>query len=67
MAVMKDGEHEHSTERFRDIYIKHGRILLGCAGMPDDIAGPVAFLCSDDARYITGQILVVDGGVTATF
>jgi len=30
---------------------------------PDDIAGPVAFLASDDAAFITGQALVVDGGM----
>lgn len=32
---------------------------------PADIAGPIAFLASDDARYITGVNLPVDGGVTA--
>jgi len=31
-------------------------------GTPADIAGPVAFLSSDDARFVTGQTLVVDGG-----
>ncbi|WP_425292913.1 SDR family oxidoreductase [Kaistia soli] len=29
---------------------------------PADIAGSVAFLTSDDARFVTGQTLVVDGG-----
>lgn len=38
------------------------RIPLKCLGHPDDIAAACAFLCSDDARYITGQTLVVDGG-----
>lgn len=33
-------------------------------GAAEDIAGVVAFLCSDDARYICGQEIVVDGGVT---
>lgn len=32
-------------------------------GTPADIAGPVAFLTSDDARFVTGQTLVVDGGL----
>ncbi|MGE0878263.1 MAG: SDR family NAD(P)-dependent oxidoreductase [Acidimicrobiia bacterium] len=34
-------------------------------GLPDDIAGPAAFLCSDDARFVTGVILPVDGGYLA--
>lgn len=35
-------------------------------GTPDDIAGPVAFLASTDAAWITGQTIVVDGGITVT-
>ena len=34
----------------------------GRLGVPDDIAGPTAFLLSDDSHWITGQTLVVDGG-----
>lgn len=34
-------------------------------GQPEDIAGPVAFLASDDARWVTGQVLDVDGGILA--
>jgi NAD(P)-dependent dehydrogenase (short-subunit alcohol dehydrogenase family) len=37
-------------------------IPLGRLGDPDDVAGPVLFLCSDAARYITGQAINVDGG-----
>lgn len=40
------------------------RIPLARLGMPADIAGVVAFLCSDAASYLTGQTLVVDGGMT---
>jgi NAD(P)-dependent dehydrogenase (short-subunit alcohol dehydrogenase family) len=39
-----------------------GRIPLGRIGTVDDVAGVVAFLCSADAAYVTGQDLVVDGG-----
>ncbi|MEA2781082.1 MAG: hypothetical protein QOK29_2626 [Rhodospirillaceae bacterium] len=68
MALLPDGSgHEHDTEWFKEVYLKHGRLPLGRAAKPDDIAGPAFFLCSDDARYMTGQILVVDGGVTAGF
>ena len=38
-------------------------IPLGRAGTPDDIAGAVSFLCSDDGSYITGQIIGVNGGM----
>ena len=67
MAVTREGVHEHQTESFKTVYLKYGKIPLGRAGVPDDIAGPAFFLCSDDARYLTGQILTVDGGVTMTF
>jgi NAD(P)-dependent dehydrogenase (short-subunit alcohol dehydrogenase family) len=33
-------------------------------GVPEDIAGAVAFLLSDDAAWITGQTMVIDGGIT---
>ena len=38
-------------------------IPLGQLGEVEDIANAVAFLVSDEARYITGQVLVVDGGM----
>lgn len=38
-------------------------IALGRYGAPEDIAGVFGFMCSDSARYITGQVIEVDGGV----
>ncbi len=43
-----------------------GRIPLGRVGETRDLVGPVVFLCSDAASFVTGQILGIDGGLTAT-
>ena len=67
MARTPDGGHEHETEYFKTVYLGYRKIPLGRAGEPDDLAGPAVFLVSSDAAYVTGQILAVDGGVTATF
>jgi 3-oxoacyl-[acyl-carrier protein] reductase len=39
------------------------QIPLGCLGQSDDIAGAVLYLASPSARYVTGQVLTVDGGM----
>jgi 3-oxoacyl-[acyl-carrier protein] reductase len=40
-----------------------GQIPMGRFGTPEDVAGVVAFLCSEEASYITGHVINVDGGM----
>ena len=49
------------SEKMRDALL--AQIPLGRLGSPDDVAHTVAFLCSEEAGYITGQVLAVDGGM----
>ncbi len=56
---------QHLDEKRRQELI--GRIPLGCLGSPRDVAEAVAFLASDEARYITGQVLNVDGGMAGAW
>jgi 3-oxoacyl-[acyl-carrier protein] reductase len=48
-------------EKTREALI--GRIPVGRLGVPADVAGAVCFLASDEAAYITGQVLAVNGGM----
>lgn len=48
-------------EKVREALIE--RIPLGRLGAPDDVAAAVCFLASDEAAYITGQVLAVNGGM----
>ena len=68
MALLPDGSgHEYETDMFKDVYLKHERIPLIRTGKSEDISGPAFFLCSKDSDYITGQMLMVDGGISAIF
>lgn len=49
------------TDEQRDALL--GRTALARLGEPEDIAGPVAFLCSPGAAYVNGAVLAVDGGL----
>lgn len=50
----------HILERLIDL-----QPLTGAMGLPEDVAAAVAYLASDDARFVTGTVLPVDGGWTA--
>jgi NAD(P)-dependent dehydrogenase (short-subunit alcohol dehydrogenase family) len=62
-AVVPGGVFSGQNQTFVDAY--SDRTMLGRMAQSDDIAAAVAFLLSEDAGYITGQKLVVDGGWTA--
>ena len=42
------------------------KILMRRVGTPEDVAGAAVFLYSDAASYITGEIIVIDGGLTVS-
>jgi NAD(P)-dependent dehydrogenase (short-subunit alcohol dehydrogenase family) len=64
---MIDGVLESTTDEFRRTYVDGGRLPLGRSATPGDIAGLVAWLSSSDNTYVTGQIVRIDGGLSATF
>jgi len=53
------------TEKLKEEFAK--RIPAGYFGTPRDVAEAVAFLASEEARYITGQVLCVDGGMVSAW
>jgi 3-oxoacyl-[acyl-carrier protein] reductase len=53
-----------TDEKLKEIYVR--RILLGKYAEPEDVTPAFVFFASDDSRYITGQILPVDGGYGMT-
>lgn len=59
--VLWDGDGDEGERAI----VENQEILLGRLGVPEDCAGTVAFLVSDDAAYITGETVVVAGGVHA--
>ncbi len=66
MSVV-NGVDETTTPDFVEWYVDRRKIPLGRSGYPEDVAGTVVFLASNYCRYMTGQLLVVDGGLMSTF
>jgi NAD(P)-dependent dehydrogenase (short-subunit alcohol dehydrogenase family) len=67
MARFADGTTEYETDWFRSIYVEQGRIPLRRPAAPEEVAEAALFFCSPANTYVTGQVLAVDGGLTATF
>jgi len=62
-----DGVDETTTEPFLTWYVGQRKVPLARTGIPEDVAGAIVFLASDYCRYMTGSLVVVDGGLTCTF
>ncbi len=62
-----DGVDETRTPEFLEWYVEKRKIPLQRTGYPEDVSGAVVFLASKYCRYMTGQLLVVDGGLMSTF
>ncbi|MBZ0299567.1 MAG: SDR family oxidoreductase [Anaerolineae bacterium] len=62
-----DGVDETTTPDFEEWYVRRGKVPLRRTGLPEDVSGTIVFLASSYCRYMTGQLLVVDGGLMSTF
>lgn len=62
-----DGADELESESFRKIYLEYGRLPLRRPAQPAEIAAAISHLVSASNTYLTGQRVVVDGGLLSTF
>lgn len=66
MSVV-DGVDETESAAFRAGYVESGKLPLGRAAAPAEVAEVVSWLAGRANTYVTGQVVTVDGGLTATF
>ena len=66
MSVV-DGKDELEGEEFQEVYVRRARLPLLRAAAPAEIAETITWLASEANTYVTGQVLTVDGGLTARF
>ena len=64
VVATKMGQHWLDNETTRRYLLE--RIPMGRVAEPKDVVGPVLFLCAPAAGFMTGQVLYVDGGITAS-
>ena len=61
-----DGVNELETEWYKNNYVENRRIPMARASRPEEIASAFLFLVGPDSSYVTGHILVADGGLTCS-
>ncbi|WP_322506595.1 SDR family oxidoreductase [Anaerolinea sp.] len=66
ISVVND-VNELQSEWFQQNYVQGHHLPLRRAAQSEEVAGVAYFLAGPDASYITGQVIVVDGGLTITF
>ena len=62
-----NGENELESDWFKRFYVEARKIPMARAGRPEEIASAILFLASRESSYMTGHVMIVDGGLTATF
>jgi 3-oxoacyl-[acyl-carrier protein] reductase len=67
MSINEDGIDESDTAQFAKDYIASGRLPLGRSANANEIAEAVCWLSGASNTYITGHVLIADGGLSATF
>jgi NAD(P)-dependent dehydrogenase (short-subunit alcohol dehydrogenase family) len=61
------GRSIYESDWFKDVYVGQGQLPTLREGRPDEVAAHVVWLASEQNTYVTGQVLAVDGGLSATF